>query len=75
MPLTIELPDQQAAALKEKAILERLTLEEWFQKIASQKAPKSQPNGVVERMRELRAQVKPDPEAWTPGDYVRWGPR
>jgi hypothetical protein len=35
----IELPDEQAAALTAKATAQGLTLEGWFQKIASQEAP------------------------------------
>jgi hypothetical protein len=35
----IELPDDQAAALKAEATAQGLTPEGWFQKIASQEAP------------------------------------
>ena len=35
----IKLPDEQVAALTAKATAEGLTLEGWFQKIASQEAP------------------------------------
>ena len=37
--IKIKLPDEQVAALTAKASAEGLTLEGWFQKIASQEAP------------------------------------
>lgn len=36
MPLRIELSDEQAAALKARAAAQGLTLEDWFQKLASE---------------------------------------
>lgn len=39
----IELPDEQAAALKAKAATDGLTLEDWFQKLARQEASTGQP--------------------------------
>jgi len=33
------------------------------------------PGSVVAEMRAIRARVKPDPEGWTPRDYVNYGRR
>ena len=38
----IEIPDEQAAALKAKAAAQGLTLEAWLQKLAAAEAPASQ---------------------------------
>jgi len=40
---TIELPDEQAAALKAKAAAEGLTLEDFFRKLAEEEAPRKLP--------------------------------
>jgi hypothetical protein len=37
--LQIELPDEQAMALKARATAQGLTLEEWFQRLAEQQSP------------------------------------
>ena len=81
----IDIPDQQAAALSEKAAAQGMTLERWFQKVAEKEAgrPDAQENprsqgqhgSVVEEMRKLRASIKPDPEGWTTRDYVNFGRR
>ena len=39
MTLTIELPDEQVAALKAKAAAQGLTLEAWLRKLAEEGAP------------------------------------
>jgi hypothetical protein len=39
----IELPDEQAAALKAKAAAAGLTLEEWLQKLAERERPPNRP--------------------------------
>ena len=78
----IDIPDQQAAALSEKAAAQGLTLESWFQKVAEQEAGRPDPRQarpergtIVEEMRKLRARIKPDPEGWTTRDYVNYGRR
>jgi len=38
-------------------------------------APDPSKRSVVEHMRELRSQVKPDPEGWTVKDYIDYGRR
>jgi hypothetical protein len=69
----IELPDQQAEALKAKAAAQGLTLQEWLQQLADEEttsvAPPS-PKEAVARILRLQKRVKPDPEGWTVHDYV-----
>ncbi len=65
----IELPDEQAAALKAKAAAVGLTLEEWLQELADQEPPPSRPRQhiadlIVENMRN----VPPDIMAAMPKD-------
>ena len=64
----IELPDEQAAALKARAA-GRLAVGE--QKSAVTQSSKS----VFEEMNALRARIEPDPEGWTTRDYVQHGRR
>ena len=87
MTVRIELPDDQAAALRTKAAEQGLTLEDWFQKLASvessgqyhaserTRTPEDQHGSVVEEMRKLRARIEPDPEGWTTRDYINYGRR
>ena len=44
----IEIPDDQAAALKAKAAAEGLNLEAWFQKIAAKEYTPGTPPGVID---------------------------
>ena len=74
--IQVELPDEQAAALKAKLAVQGLSLEEWFQKLAETEAPPPTPlssKEAVARILELQRHVKPDPEGWTPKDYVNYG--
>ena len=69
----IELPDQQAAALKAKAEAQGLTLEAWLTKLADEDSPSAPPRSPQEaaaRILELQKSVKPDPEGWTIHDYI-----
>jgi hypothetical protein len=69
----IEIPDQQAEALKAKAAAQGLTLEAWLKRLAeeapSMDAPPS-PKEAAARILELQKRVKPDPEGWTVRDYI-----
>ena len=69
----IELPDQQAAALKARAAAKGLTLEEWLKQLADEEAfsiaPPS-PQEAAARILQLQKRVKPDPEGWTVHDYI-----
>ena len=72
----IELPDEQAAALKAKAAAQGLTLEDFFRKLAEEEAPAKAPPSPQEaaaRILELQKRVKPDPEGWTVHDYINRG--
>ena len=69
----IDIPDDQAATLKAKAMAQGLTLEGWFQRIAAQEAPVGGDESVVQEMRRIRARVRLDPEGWTIRDYVNHG--
>jgi hypothetical protein len=58
----IELPDEQAAALKAKAAAAGLTLEAWLQKLAEQEPPTSRPHRhiadlIVESMRDVPSEI------------------
>jgi plasmid stability protein len=69
----IELPDQQAAALKAKAAAQGLTLEAWLQKLADEEAVSNalpSPQEAATRILEIQKRVKPDPEGWTVHDYI-----
>ena len=69
----IELPDQQAAALKAKAAAQGMTLEAWLKKLADEDAPSAAPRSPQEaasRILQLQKRVKPDPEGWTVHDYI-----
>jgi hypothetical protein len=69
----IELPDQQAAALKARAAAQGLTLEAWLERLAEEEAfstaPRS-PQEAAARILQLQGRVKPDPEGWTVHDYI-----
>ena len=76
----IELPDEQAAALKARAAALGLTLEDWFKELAP---PDEHPAEAVRQSKqaaaasilELQKSVKPDPEGWTIRDYIEYGRR
>lgn len=74
MTVTIQLSDEQAAALQAKAAAQGLSLEKWLQSLAEQEA-EADSRSIVAEMRSLRARVKPDPEGWTTRDYVNFGRR
>jgi hypothetical protein len=74
----IELPDEQAAALKARAAAAGLDLESWLARLAvsEQKTAATQSSrSVLEEMNALRARIRPDPEGWTTRDYVLHDPR
>ncbi len=54
----IQLPDDQAAALKTRAAAQGLTLEAWFEKLSGVAAPTSEPSPRKSRysLAELMAQ-------------------
>ena len=58
----IELPDQQAAALKAKAAAQGLTLAAWLTQLADEEAPASAPRSAKEAV----AQVCAIPAKWPP---------
>ena len=64
----IELPDEQAAALKAKAAA-GLTLEEWLQKLAEQARPPKRPRQhIADVIVESMSDVPPDIMAAMPKD-------
>jgi plasmid stability protein len=70
----IELPDQQAAALKARAAAQGLTLEAWLKHLAeaedaSSPAPRIAQE-AADRILQLQKRVKPDPEGLTVHDYI-----
>jgi plasmid stability protein len=69
----IEIPDEQAAALKARAAAQGLILEDFLRKIAEEEAPAKAPpfpREAAARILELQKCVKPDPEGWTVHDYI-----
>ncbi len=69
----IELPDQQAAALKARAAAQGLTLEAWLKQLADEEASSvsaRSPQEAAARILQLQRRVKPDPEGWTVRDYI-----
>jgi len=73
----IEIPDEQAEALKAKAAAEGLTLEAWLERLAEERPVPGSPSvlAAAARIRELQKHVKPDPEGWTSRDYIKFGRR
>ena len=73
----IELPDQQAAALKAKAAAQGLTLEAWLKKLADEESPSPalSRQEAVALIRGIQSRSKPDPEGWTSRDYINYGRR
>jgi hypothetical protein len=59
----IELPDEQAAALRAKAKAQGLTLEEWFTKLAEEGSASSQGQRPLKSAYGLLAQYGPAPSA------------
>jgi plasmid stability protein len=58
----IELPDEQAAALKAKAAAEGLSLEAWLQKLAEPERPASRPQRhiadvILENMQDVPPEI------------------
>ena len=69
----IEIPDQQAAALRARAAAQGLTLESWLKRLADEEtysiAPLT-PQEAAARILQLQKHVKPDPEGLTVHDYI-----
>ena len=78
MTIQIELPEEQAAALKAKLSAQGLSLEGWFKRMVEAEVltqtPPS-PQQAVTRILELQKHAKPDPEGWTVKDYINYGRR
>ena len=86
---TIQISDKSAALLAQQAAARGVTLEAWIEKLASEMAQdenssfddrsgsniQHRSKSLVEQMRELRSQIKPDPEGWTVRDYIDYGRR
>ena len=65
----IELPDEQAAALKAQATAAGLTLEAWLQKLAEQEPPASRPRRhIADVICENMQDVPPEIMAAMPQD-------
>jgi len=74
----IELPDELAAALSAKAAEQGLTLAAWLQRLAAPEAAPGEARtakDAIARILELQRHVKPDPEGWTPKNYIDCGRR
>ena len=74
----IEIPDDQAAALRAKAAAQGLTLQDWLGKLAEEDATADKlqrAQAAADRIREIQQRSKPDPEGWTVLDYIHRGRR
>jgi plasmid stability protein len=75
--ITIDLPDDQAVALKMRAAAEGLSLEAWASRQLADSvrwsAQSRSPQEAAARILELRKDVKPDPDGWTVKDYINFG--
>jgi hypothetical protein len=73
MTVRIEIPDEQAAALKAKLAAQGLSLEGWFKKLADEELAPDQftrAQAAADRIREIQKRSQPDPEGWTVKDYI-----
>ncbi len=76
--ITIDLPDDQAVALKMRAAEEGLSLEGWASRQLADSVQWSaqsrrSPQEAAARILELQKDVQPDPDGWTPKDYIKFG--
>jgi hypothetical protein len=74
----IEIPDDQAAALKVKAAAQGLSLKAWLEKLAGEDGGQAtkhrrSPQEAAAHILDLQKGVKPDPEGWTVKDYINYG--
>jgi hypothetical protein len=63
MTVTIELPEKQVYALRAKALMEGLSLEAWFQKIADEQAGPEPHQGPYKSSYGILAKYGPGPSA------------
>ena len=73
MTITINIPDERAAALQTQAAMHGLSLGEWIERLAAQEempAPVLSAQAAVARILEIQKRVKPDPEGLTIHDYI-----
>jgi len=85
MSQTIQISEKSAELLAQQAAAHGVSLEAWIEELAAENAytpisvqqakDSSTGRSLVEQMRELRSQVKPDPQGWTVKDYVDYGRR
>jgi hypothetical protein len=79
MTVTIELPEKQVFALRAKALMEGLSLEAWFQKIADQEVEPEPRRGPYKSSYGILAKYGPAPSAEeideNRRDMLRWAPK
>lgn len=82
MSLTIRISEESAALLASQAAAHGLSVEEWVEELAHQKASakETQPGqqearAAIARILEIQKRVKPDPDGWTIRDYINYGRR
>ena len=63
MTIIIELPEKQMHALRAKALMEGLSLEAWFEKIANQEAESEPHRGPYKSAYGILAKYGPGPFA------------
>ena len=73
MTITINIPDERAAALQAQAATHGLSLEQWIERLAAQEEmpdPVLSAQAAVARILEIQKRVNPDPEGLTIHDYI-----
>lgn len=74
MTTTIQLPDDQAAALNAAAAAQGLSLVQWLGRLAMQETAASNPRQAAQaamaRILDIQSRVKPDPEGMTIRQYI-----
>lgn len=79
MSQSIQVSDESAALLAEQAASHGLSIGAWVEVLArggfGPRLVDGRAGAAVDRILEIQASVKPDPEGWTTLDYVRSGRR
>ncbi len=71
----VEIPDDQAEALKAIAAAQGLTLAAWLIRLAQERSsfdPQAT-RGAVKQIRDIQKRMHPYPEGWTVRDYIKYG--
>lgn len=80
MSQTIQISEKSALLLARQAAALGLSVEEWVEELAHEKAAakdaeprQEEARAAIARILEIQKRVKPDPEGWTVRDYIDHG--